>query len=490
MRTLVSILLFFLTVTINGQMPYDSIKVSKKTQQIVVKIQKVNELMGRAVYEAGIKPKQYDNFEQLKATARKEELIELTNHPNGVVRCYSFWALSHDNSINLLPIIINHISDDELINTQFGCLGGREKVGDFFINIVTPQYVDLNSKKLTETELRQLDSILIFGHNNLYAKSHAINRAKVTEPLYDKMRELVINNHDQSALVALAKYQKPQDVELIRQNKTAGRNEDDDYFFTYKAICEFPHSSFLPFLESNLKKTLEDTHFSNEWRELYKAIASYKNEKAIELLKIPFTQIKHDNIRKYHIDFVFAALRNYKDSIYDNLFWTLWTEEKRITPDVFDYLYKRNPGNAYELTKKSLLNTDEFYGANISFDFEDLNSSENLTVKMLDLVLQKDNQLGFEVIRSNLKEANVHQFPIFAQKVSEIQDKSFIGPLFDRLSKESNAHVYLKIAETLLSYKDPAINKRILEVRKKNTDLTKDWGSKALDKLLKEHNIN
>jgi hypothetical protein len=400
--------------------------------------------MGSAVYYGGIKPKQYDNFERLRTKATKEELIELTSHPNAVVRCYSLWALSYDSSVELFPIIINHITDDEQVNTQFGCIGSAEKVGDFFINIATPQYVDLNSKKLTETELKQLDSILIYSHNNLYAKSQAISRAKASEPLYAKMRELVIKNHDQAALVTLAKYKKTQDIALIKQNKTGNRNDGEGYFFTYKAIIEFPNPDFLPLLESNLKKTLDDTHYSNEWRELYKAIASYKNEKAVELLKIPLTQVKHDNIRKYHIDFVFAAIRSFKNPLYDDLLWSLWVDEKRIAPDVFEYLSNKNTDKAFQLAKASLLNTDEFYATNISFDFEDMNSSGNLTIKMLDLVLQRDRQFGFEIIRSNIKEANVHQFPIFANKVAQIQDSSFIEPLFDRLSKEWNAHIYLK----------------------------------------------
>ena len=47
---------------------------------------------------AGIKPKQYENFEELKKNASKQELLTLTNHSNGVVRCYSFWALASNKN--------------------------------------------------------------------------------------------------------------------------------------------------------------------------------------------------------------------------------------------------------------------------------------------------------------------------------------------------------------------------------------------------------
>ena len=55
--------------------------------------------MDSAVGNAGVRPKQFDNFTELQRLATSIELQELTNHPNAVVRCYSFWALAYDTSI-------------------------------------------------------------------------------------------------------------------------------------------------------------------------------------------------------------------------------------------------------------------------------------------------------------------------------------------------------------------------------------------------------
>lgn len=162
MKILLSIIVLFLTLNLFGQSNFDKNKISTRTNKIVKKIEKINELMSSAVYYAGTRPKQWDNFEELEKTASKEELLELTNHPNGVVRSYSFWALSHKKDIDLFSIVKNHLQDTELINTQFGCIGGLEMVGDFFINIMTPQYVDLNSDKMNSSELTELDSLLIY----------------------------------------------------------------------------------------------------------------------------------------------------------------------------------------------------------------------------------------------------------------------------------------------------------------------------------------
>lgn len=93
-----SLILIMLMLALNG--------IGQTTQQIVSKIEKVNQLMGSAVYFEGTRPKQYDNFEALQAKATKDELMQLTDHSNGVVRCYAFWALSFDSSVKLLPVVL------------------------------------------------------------------------------------------------------------------------------------------------------------------------------------------------------------------------------------------------------------------------------------------------------------------------------------------------------------------------------------------------
>jgi hypothetical protein len=474
MRQLATLIIMTLTINCFGQYQFDKTKISKQTVKVVTKIEKVNELMGSAVYYSGMKPKQYDNFEELQKKATQTELMELTNHPNGVVRCYAFWALSFNSSVDLLPIIIKHINDTTSIDTQFGCLGNTEQVGDFFINIVTPQYVDLNSKKLTKTEYEYLDSILVYTPNSLIAKENAISRIKPTEALYVRTRELVIKERNQSALVELAKYKREQDIPLILNNKV-GNKPDDGFFFTYKAITEFPHPTLFPFLKKNLLETLEDDHFSTEWRELYKAIASYKNDTACKILQVPFTEVKHKNIKKYHIEFVFEAVQMFYSPIYEPLLWQMWENDKEINLEAFNLLYKKNPERAFLLIKKTIQNTDNY--------------SADLLNVMLDTILVRDRFFAIELINKNIRDVNVHQFSIFAGKTLKVKDTSFVTSLFDRLEKEWNAHIYLEATKVLIALNDKDINRRIIEVSKRNLNLQKDWGGKEFSKLLKDNGI-
>jgi len=481
------LLTLLMNLTSIAQDSFDKNKISKQTNKVVKDIAKINELMSSAVYYSGMKPKQWDNFEELKRKASKEELIELTNHPNGVVRSYAFWALSYNKNIDLFQIVKNHLNDDELINTQFGCIGGQEKVGDFFIQIMTPQYINFESKKLKQEAFWELDSLLIYEPNNLSSRFAAINRAKATEKLYPKIRELVIKEKNPSALVTLAKYQKEQDIEIIKNFRDKTDKTEGGFYFTYSAIIQFPNPAFLPLLEKNLKNTLDNTHFSTEWRQLYKAITSYKNEKSLELLKIPFTQVQHQNIKKYHIDFVFEAILAFQDSRYDELLWQIWEEENQISIDSYKYLLSLNPSRAYELTKKELIKDYETQNSDFNPELNNIKHSDNLHEFLLNIIIANDEELSNKIIGQQIENANVHEFSLFTSKVNK--QEIFIEPLFKRLENARNANVYLNLIETLLSYKDDSINKRILEVRKRNMNLTENWGGKALDKLLEKNNI-
>jgi len=490
MKNWTTFLLLFLSWNLYGQTSFDPSILSMQTRKIVKAIAKVNMLMGSYVWESGVRPKQYDNFEQLREQATTNELTALTQHPNPSVRCYAFWALAYNPSVDLYPIVLDHISDTVKVYTQFGCIGGEEAVGDFFIELVTPQYVDLRVQKFDSTQLAKLDSVLIYTPNDLYATNSAIRRATASEQLYPKIRELVTQENDQTALILLARYQKEEDIELILQNREKSKSDEGGFFYTYQAISQFPHPAFFPLLEANLQKTLDNTHFSNEWRELYKAIASYKHEKAKALLLVPFTKVEHSNMKAYHLNFVWGAIREFKSPLYDELLWKLWEEEKRITHDVFRYLLAQHPEKVLDLTKENLQNVNQLYEANNSLYHNGRNTLTDLVDTMLTLIMEQDRELGIQIIGKSIREANVHTFPIFSNKATELKDPSLIKPLLDRLETEWNSHIYLKAVKVLLSYQSDEINQRILSARKNNKHLNEGWGGEALDQLLEAHDID
>lgn len=177
MKTYISLVLLFLSINSFGQFNYNKEKVSDRTGKVVIKIAKVNKLMGGAVGFAGTRPAQFNNFLELQKVAKQSELLELTSHPNAVVRSYAFWALSLKPSVKLLPILEKHINDTATVSTMFGCLVGDEKVGDFLITKASEQTDAAKSKNFTQEDAQQLDRLLISSTTTLRAKQDAIKRA-------------------------------------------------------------------------------------------------------------------------------------------------------------------------------------------------------------------------------------------------------------------------------------------------------------------------
>ena len=197
--------------------------------------------------------------------------------------------------------------------------------------------------------------------------------------------------------------------------------------------------------------------------------------------------MKHQHIKKYHIDFVFDAIMKYQDPIYDNLLWEIWEEENQISVQSYKYLLSLNPSRAYELTKKELIPEYQIQASDFRPNLENVVSSENLKEYFLNVLMANDKRLSNKIIAHQIENANVHDIYLFNSKVNK--QKMFIEPIFSRLEEESNPHIYLDLIETLINFKDDKINRRILEVRKRNINLTNDWGGEALDKLLDENNI-
>ncbi|KAF2332590.1 hypothetical protein [Flavobacterium daemonense] len=482
----VFLLLAFFLFNCSGK---NSSEISEETKLIVEKIEKINVVMGSAVGYGGNRPKQYDNFEALKKTASKEELLLLTSHSNAAVRCYSFWALTSYKNVDLFSIIKNHITDNGLVKTQFGCSGSTEKVGDFFINLVNPKYENSEIRKLSQEEFVKLDSILINQKNDLYASDIAIENAVPTKALYSKIRNLAVKNHNQSALVTLSKYKNPNDIELILNNRDKDADDESGYFFTYKAIQNFPDARFLPFLEKRVYESLDNDHFSHEWLEMYAAIASYKNQKAVEILKIPFTKFQNQDIKEYRIKFVYEAIVANQSQLYNNLLWRIWQNEHIITLDGFKYLLQVNSAKTLEFAKKELKPNYQIKKTDKVAQTNQKMITANLEETLLNFILLNDKPFVYNILKEKIVNADVSDFETYCTKVLELEDSSFAPILLKRLTTEDNPYVYLPIAETLISFKDKAINKKLLEVRKQNKNMNEDWGSDSLDEILKKNNI-
>ncbi|MGV3611482.1 MAG: hypothetical protein ACO1N0_11060 [Fluviicola sp.] len=315
MKYLLLILTVIFTVSPNlfGQ------TVRPKIARIVKGIAKDNVLKSEGVGYAGVRTKQWDRFVALEGKATDEELISLTDHENEVVRCYSFHALVGRNTADLLPIVLKHLSDTMKVNIFYGCIKSRKMVGDYFLDLVTPQHADLKAYELTETEKEKVDSILIFDKGIvLSAKSQVLWKLKPEPEYYDRIREIVTDEKNNQAIVTLSRYQKQQDKKLIIERLTSTETTLQRY--GVEAVKFFPDSIFFSYLkEIHLIEIKKPTGFSHSLIiSLYKAIVKYKDLQSRELLELTLSS-STERALAFHSEYIWLALELYPDSIYDGI---------------------------------------------------------------------------------------------------------------------------------------------------------------------------
>ena len=410
----------------------------------------------------------YAYFKHLIKRVSVQKLEELSNHPNYIVQCYAFVGLTHRGSKNLFKIVLSklHISN----NMKIRGLGyrGRIKVADFFLNEGIPFLTEEQSDMIVDESLNNNYDFLFLPEyfRNIFPE----------EKNYERIKKCVVEYRNIDALVAIAKFQKENDINII---KDFSQHEPSQFLW---AVEHFPHLSFWKDLMDIHEKSLKgiDGNSPNN-RNLYRTIAVYHNSEALEVLTSTFDRITDDYLLNSYAHIVFLAVRDYQDGFYDQLFLILWREYSQINLEIFDYLLKNYESLAFDLIKHSLSDPDKFYKVISHFDnFKDsLIGPEKLAAKMIRKYIKRDKKNAFKAIMKNIVLQNVTYLHIFTKKASELLEDAFIDPLFQRFSFDKNYHVYCEIAQCLLKYDLSEINERLLgfyrnkSYLQRNTELTK-----------------
>jgi len=114
-----------------------SLKVSTPIKQsntaLVDEIAFCNRVDSKFTSYAGTTSEQYLRFERLSKYTTTDELIELLNNKNAVVRVYAFMALQDRKNINLKRIILEHIRDTMSFASLQGCMGSHSYINLHFL---------------------------------------------------------------------------------------------------------------------------------------------------------------------------------------------------------------------------------------------------------------------------------------------------------------------------------------------------------------------
>lgn len=125
-----------------------------------------NDLTCQEVGRLNLEPDHWPAYVKLHDMATAPELIWLTDHPSAAVRCYAFRALCDRPEIDLFPIALRHVTDDDSVHTYCHCIGDLTHVSWEF------RFRGKRAKNpLTPAQVSYLDSVrweLRGGWRNLF----------------------------------------------------------------------------------------------------------------------------------------------------------------------------------------------------------------------------------------------------------------------------------------------------------------------------------
>ncbi|MGF6906149.1 hypothetical protein [Fusobacterium sp. PH5-44] len=459
------ILMIMLFLNSFGQWNYDESKISKETLEVVEEIIKSPEkrykMLSATTFKALENEVIHKNesllYEKLKKVANKEELIELTSHPNENVRSYGFLVLTEDKSVDLLPIVLEHLTDYNEISVYGQNSKKRIYVGDYMISLA----------RLDHNKKQELYISLLEKWSNLIAREDAVKNFKPTENYYTKIKEAVVKKVNPQLLYILASYKKIEDIDLIinelnddtfinqanikRKGKRVEKAEH-----LYNIIKIFPNEKFLLYLEKEMKRMSTVYGDEDDDINMYKSIVIFDNDKSFELLNSIFS-LKNRPIKRQKIKSLFILMNDikYRKPKYIQIYKKLWLEGNQLSEEIYDYLYAHNKIETIKITYQKL-QEKEFLS----------NIDSNVSDKMYKTLFRDSSDLLADLLVEKIKNMDLERFECFSEMIIKMKNPKLVAPLLDRLTEIGMVDdAFIKeLIKCLHSYKDDKINKRVREI--------------------------
>lgn len=397
----------------------------------------------------------YETAEKFVNLCSDEELIVYLNDENPVVRCYVAYFL-RDKKIKAdwYKILLKELTDYQQINIMDCDLIFIYTAGDFF-------FENLFSK-LTDSEQTKLKLKAIQQQSKLYFAESILLSDEKSADLYSATRKWALKEKD-TAIYALAKYNKPEDLELISRLKEL----NPDLFFK---ACKFNmNDSYKPFLKKYMISIMLKDHFYNEWKSFYKLIADYHDDFSKEIFDMAFSDKVNKTIQKYHLEFIFCAIADSRDGFYDEYLKKLWLQYYFVDEKIVSYFLQKDKTLTIEEMKTTLLNSEKYWNKKDTLDF---------IIKTL-----YENKIDLSDYFSNgIKNDSVHTIEVYMNNIDCVEkgDEKIVAAMEKRLNKETNPYIAIPIYKYLVSLNDKSINDYLIKTYNKNKNKYPNW---ALDEF-------
>jgi hypothetical protein len=277
----------------------------------------------------------------LRDTARTEDLVRLLKADHPYIRIFAFSALVWRKHNGLFQILVDNMADTTQINYFTGDVGEVGYPADLMISYI-----------IHDLGVQQKDSLkklIVTKHSHLNTLQDVLRFHIPSDEQYPYVRAIAIREPSAATFVALSKYRRDEDVQLISQG--FGLNPDAWYYdYYYLAIENFPHKSFEKKLidAGNEKKSGALLVYSEYYM---RALAKYKTKACLRVLEKYAHQymLSHNNgtkpsEKKANLSRIYRALKRNYTPMYNKLINEIITEtEGKIEDRDEDVLHTNNP---------------------------------------------------------------------------------------------------------------------------------------------------
>ena len=431
-------------------------ELSERAKRIVKNLSKYNTITNKTD-DYGTVITSYLEYEELKNTLTSEELIILTNHKSPLVRCYSYKSLLERNDSSIYDVLKVKISDSEELIERYGSVRSKTTVGDYVVEITKINGVFPD---------KEIDSLVLFTDTEIDYRNNLLLNIEPKESFYNRIKELGLSKNS-FAIVALSKFNKRSDYNLFRtfkyKNELIGmQSYNSNYFY-----CKVIESVHYKGAQHNLSN-LQEKNLNNKTRgsvSINKALLSFKNEEAyISLLK----ELEFENKNGYdsHSRELFIAVQDNKDSIFQELKWRLWEERKLINTQVFQELLTLDKKRCEQIIKSHLAKPLTLF--NSLRDVTPLIERDGRIVEGMLSAL--DEKTRIEFLKIGLPQLQYrNQEEIYLKQIAKLPYEDFTETYFKCL----NSNTASWVVERIIDKEDEGLNKRLIQVIKKDTDLRK-----------------
>ena len=233
------------------------------------------------------------------------------------VRIYAFASLASRKHNGLFQVLVENLGDTTEIDFYTEPIRQLCYPADLMLWSVRGDF--------SELQMDSIKKLVVKKYSHLNTLEYALHFHKPSDDQYEYVRAIVMKDITRrSALVALSKYRREQDVELIKSGFKFDHDPWGNYSF-YQAIENFPHKGFEQQLLAAYKHKIYRFGLGYD-KQFINALAMYKSNQSLRVLEKYAHQFMDSHYRDMKpsekttsLSIIYQALKNHYTPMYDEL---------------------------------------------------------------------------------------------------------------------------------------------------------------------------